>query len=350
VSLLEEFCQEVSLPPPIPIGPRTVWEQLLRRCHDRATHRYKAQCQNPNRKIEIGFIAAPQLNAWAATWEDTDLIGINVGTYLVLCDLFDRMLGHPNLFPKIGNPRAETLREIAEIKTSIENATKKNPFAPQDAERAKYAGQLMLLAFDFLFQHEFGHIFNGHTDWLNQTLGFCVLAEVGASAIPGLSGLDLQTLEMDADSFATLDGFSRLNLASYNGFFGSANDAAFALLLSHYCVWRLFAEHVDGDVDAILSEDHPPAVYRQRFNISYAIDLLLRDGIWTENAVGEQLSAVVFAAEVAFKTLTGVPIAREINAPDTYEKGGDLLGRLTENWKLLRPQLDLVKRGGVLAP
>lgn len=261
------------------------------------------------------------------------------------------MLGHPDLFPKIGNPQAEVARDTAEIKTSIENATKKNPFAPQGPERAKYADGLMLMAFDFLFQHEFGHIFNGHTDWLNQTLGFRVLAEVGASTIPGLSNLDLQTLEMDADSFASLDGFSRIiNIPSYTGFFGSQQGAVFALLFSLYCVWRLFAKHVDGDVDAILADDHPPAIYRQRFNVGFVIELLLKCGNWTEDAIGKQFGDVVFAAEVGFKTLTGAPIDKEMLAPETYKKSDQLLVRLTENWRLLRPQLDVLKRGGVLAP
>ena len=207
---------------------------------------------------------------------------------------------------------------------------------------------LSLLALGFMFEHELGHIFNGHTVWLNQELGFRILAEVGASNIPGLSGVDLQTLEMDADAFATLDGYNRLGAADDS--FGSRQASTFALIFAYYCVWRMFSGHVTNDLDAILAEDHPPAIYRQRFSIGLVLELLLRDGIYTAETVGEPISAAIAAAEGAFRTLTGVPIAIEIHAPETFQKSGELLARLTENWKLLRPQLDVLKRGGVLAP
>jgi hypothetical protein len=77
-----------------------------------------------------------------------------------------------------------------------------NRLWPNDPVRGDYASWLAWTARYFIFEHEFCHIFNGHLDWINKTTGFKALGEVGASSIPGLSNLDLQTLEADADCYA----------------------------------------------------------------------------------------------------------------------------------------------------
>ena len=360
------FCALAGLPAGIPVKPGTVWEQLWQRCHGRAVNRYAAQCKQPDARLELGFALEPEFNAWAATFDGVDFIGINIGVYFILRDLFDRMLSNPNILKGVGDITAEDPQPApyADIdKVDQSSPPQAHPYRPKDPVRAKYSTDLMLLGFDFIFQHELGHIFNGHTDWLNKNLGFRALAEVGAASIPGLSGLDLQTLEMDADCFAAQDGLNRTWGAQRNPDpsittpvyleklpLGSRREATFTAMFSYYCVWRLFSEETHGEVDQILKEDHPPAAYRQRYILGLAGEIALKQEILTKEEFAQTFGDCATEAEKGFTALTGVPVNKAIHGPDTWTKSGELLNRLTTNWRIIRPQLLPLVRGGNLAP
>jgi hypothetical protein len=53
-------------------------------------------------------------------------------------------------------------------------------------------------------------------------------------------------------------------------------------------------------------------------------------------------------AEEAFSLLSGISVLTAPQMTEGFERGNKLLDRLLENWKELRPELELLKRGGDL--
>src|SRR5689334_9189143 len=60
--------------------------------------------------IEFGFVDDGSFNAFATKYEDTDIIGMNVGLLLILNNLFFAMLSHPEILPAIGQSSAESAK------------------------------------------------------------------------------------------------------------------------------------------------------------------------------------------------------------------------------------------------
>jgi hypothetical protein len=337
-------------------------ETLVGQCKGQAEHRIRVQCPDPEAvRIEIGIINDGSFNAFAAKAEGVDLIGINVGTIFILRDLFDSMLSRPDILVQIGNIHAETARpSIYDPETHTLNLkilSHHRLFEPQDPERSKYSSTLFTIAFYFIFQHEFGHIFGGHVDWLMKTTGLPTLPELGAISATGLTGLDLQTLELDADCFGIQDVAMRVfryNSAASPAFpdvtaIGPKRDGMFALYFALYAVFRIFATRPTGQLSEILKDDHPPAIFRQRFVWGKILELLQRFDIMSVEDFEKISIEATLECERAFAVMTGRPVDPNLHTKETWDASGKLVSMILANWKVLRPELDELKRGGVLA-
>ncbi|MGY4568165.1 MULTISPECIES: hypothetical protein [Bradyrhizobium] len=75
-----------------------------------------------------------------------NVIKINRGTGLLLRDLFDQMLSHPNNLPHVGWPSAEIVRRDYQPRRSFYDltTTAQRNWQPKDPARAKYASDLAL--------------------------------------------------------------------------------------------------------------------------------------------------------------------------------------------------------------
>jgi hypothetical protein len=247
-------------------------DKLLVNCRNRALTTIQPYLPSlPNYKLLTGWTSEGHLNATAGIQDGSDCIAIALGTVHILRDLFLAMLSHPSLLTNIGSAWREEQRgqSVPNIKiTDAQLLDFTSNYVPRDQLRLRYASRLFSCAFNFIFQHEFGHLFHGHIDWKRRALS--------ESDLPsGITPLDLQTVEVDADCFGAIDVFiENMNISFVAGrgrapklnSFGSRKNAAFAVFFALYAVFKLFSDNKDlTDEASILSARHPPALYRQRF-------------------------------------------------------------------------------------
>lgn len=310
-------------------------------------------------RLESGWIYHGQFNARAGIRKEVDCIGINLGVIHILRNLFLSMLSHPRILPSIGNPSLERIRgpyNLSRVTASLEDF--RTHTFPNDQVRLQYCSHLFSCGFNFIFQHEFGHLFHGHVDWFKKTYGLWALSEVGASKTEKLRHIDLQTLEVDADGFAAIDVFAEilriyrtpqgaLRPATTN-LFGKSEDAVFGVLFAIYSVFRLFADNENLDDENILLRDHPPALYRQRFLLAQISEYVLEHEILSPPDFGRVTVSAMVEAEQAFSILTGKSVLHANQLTEPFARSDTMIRQLASNWKLLRPELDLLKRGGEL--
>lgn len=159
--------------------------------------------------IYIDFIDNLSFNACVAKFKDKYFIGINFGAYVLIKDLFYKILSSKYTFKNIGNSDIESAEDV---KMNIFlgeggitfDATAYTYAVPKDKVRMEYSHVLSSIVLDYIFLHELGHILRGHVDYVLETTGVTEWAEIFHSAeiknkiAPSFS----QTLEMDADSFS----------------------------------------------------------------------------------------------------------------------------------------------------
>lgn len=161
----------------------------------------------PFPKIIYDFVENSNFNAFALNAGPRYIIGVNWSVFVLLSDIFSRMLANPNILKNIGDVSKEKLMpQISDYYTnafdlfdSFENS-KYIVAQPIDNIRKKYADLLTLLAMDFIFEHELSHILFGHVDYINDKYGIKIFSEFSNNDVQIKNNTDFQTLEMDADS------------------------------------------------------------------------------------------------------------------------------------------------------
>jgi hypothetical protein len=336
---------------------------FMRQCRHRALLHIKAFCPTAaTYRVENGWIWNGEFNAAAGIDEvdGIDCVGINVGIAYIICNLFRAMLGHQEILTRVGDCKREEKRTYDLETTAVDLANFIPLKFPIDPRRARYCFQLSYCAFHFIFLHEFGHLFHGHVDWLCRNVGFARLDEIGAASIPGLKPINLQTIEMDADAFGVTDLLIAALGVSYDPtdrsnppripethVFGTRREAIFTVLFAIYSVFRVFGKENLAD-DAVFSADHPPAIYRQRFALGSMIELVQDLDVIPMQDFGHVVTEAVVEVEEAFSHLMGTSVLQAPQVREGFERGRQLLNQLLENWKKLKPELELLKRGGDL--
>lgn len=216
----------------------------------------------------VDVIENSEFNACVTKAGGAYYIGIYAGAIDITFNVFYRMLASNRLFPHIG----DILKESDTVKE--EEATTMNMFHldpyryvfPKDPVRQNFAEFLIINLLTFLVLHEYGHVVNGHCGY-RETLGTKV--QIDQKYSEGLLNyLDWQTLEMDADSFATNKGVELLHLR-FEGVFpiSEALKSTFTNWLSALQVWffsiytfyRIFG--YCNDIKNFKSgEHHPPSL------------------------------------------------------------------------------------------
>ncbi|BAR58817.1 hypothetical protein NK6_5659 [Bradyrhizobium diazoefficiens] len=324
------------------------------------------QVQSP---IRFGFVNNGSFNAFATLCENTDIIGMNLGLLINLNNLFLAMMSHPEILPKVGNPGVEQpkLYDPTKAARGIYAAAAETPLlSPNDPVRKDYAQKLSWIGRSFILEHEFCHLFNGHVDWLQNHTKSALFDEIGASLIPGLSSLDRQTFEMDADCY----GATHTTLAIFrnggpskvleNPHMSSPEDALYAVHFALYSVFRIFHNKPINEISKLLGDrNHPPAILRH-FITAAAISSRVDDNETMKSQFTlEQCSEIggraVRGVEAAFLFLQGRKWDPKIafNAerfPDGLQKAcSTAANELRANWKKLREQLQRFMRGEKLA-
>jgi hypothetical protein len=335
---------------------RAGYHFMMERCRTYIAGKVAALCPDPAIvQIEVNWLRNVQFNAVAGTEDGLHCIGINVGAGYVLMSLFDNMLSDPECLSHIGDPSIETPHknfdpEGSEINLS-DPLVRTRAYEPKCPIRAQCATSLSNAAFYFLFFHELGHVFNGHIKWLEQTCGFNSLGERGASAIPGLNSLDLQTLEMDADASACgsiLMWVLRAEKNLKNGGprfpmdtgLGAPIDAIFLLIIAIHALFRIFSDEELTTEEELFKYDHPPAMFRQQYMAATFLEIIKIHNIVEESVFIEKFKNALEEVEQYFRRAISVRPYHSIDINNVSLLAGNVLSRLLKNWKIFRPQLD----------
>ena len=95
--------------------------------------------------------------------------------------------------------------------------------------------------------------------------------------------------------------------------------------------------------------DHPPAIYRQRFALASMIEFIQDLNVIPMPDFGRVVTEAVVEAEEAFSHLMGTSALQGPQVREGFERSRKLLNQLLENWKKLKPEFELLKRGGDLS-
>ncbi len=277
--------------------------------------------------VEVGLIENLGFNASTTIEDGKAFVGIYYGTYMLLQHIFYRMLARPDVLTHIGDPTAEAkvesdlkdaspprnLDELLQLTGEIQNVPK-----PVDPVRAAYARMLWEQACEFIVNHEIGHLLYGHVGLLQERTNVRIVDERPMGIEPRL----LQTLEMDADTFAVAQATAYLNPAFFSvGHVLPSKQAPFifAATFATYATERLFGFGTNGPGNRYPSPD-----MRRRILI-YTFEKWIN--VWLSNVEGldrpaliESIGRAVLECERAFVSMFGgnipkLEILRSINDP-----------------------------------
>jgi hypothetical protein len=301
--------------------------------------------------VYIDFIDNDKFNAVATKKEDRYYIGINWGSVLILYDLFQRIMTSPKIFPHIGDASKEEIKKIynpliTEFSKLILSNDLDRGLGPKDVERKSHAATLTSLAIGFLFLHEYGHILNGHIDLKGNLFNSFSLSEMENDS-NSFTPLNSQTIEVDADRFATTFSIWFLDMSNHKNF-ESDTSAAEKFCLSHfekqletlsfaiYSLFRIF-DHKTHTLDEMQKKSHPTEVIRldMYFLVMHSI-LHHRLG----NKVNEIMAKTIVNVENAFLEISESFIeANYLNVGYTKMQK-EFLSLILKNWNTLRECLE----------
>lgn len=177
---------------------------------------YDVARQFPNTKpsfpeITFAFADRVVLNAFASLREHSYHVGMTLAAPLLLADYFHRVLANPDTFPEVGNPSAETrntlLQRTSPFALTLDDSSidLASPLSvqPKCPVRHRFSDVLAQSCVRFLLAHEIGHVWGGHLEYAHRRLSLTTLQEAVAFPFSVERALDYQSLECDADHFAT---------------------------------------------------------------------------------------------------------------------------------------------------
>ncbi len=303
--------------------------------------------------VHFDYVENTAMNAVAFEADGHEFVGIWVGALATIYSFFGCLLANRRLVPTIGDMSAEVEFES----DGGDDAWLVR--VPKDPARRSYAHLLSAIAVEFLFQHEIAHLMNGHVRLINRRSEIRFLVEFDEHSSQSLSSLDRQTLEMDADSFAVAQGAATFvgRLAEpekvfpkdWRQWYRSPRQALFAWIFSVYSLFRLFYKG-PADLDDLESAVHPPPGIRMFMVTACLLEFLKVRGQETLMKQFEPiLEEVIQEVEDAHSVVARCPV----DATGTYQwtdpRAQRHVSRVIDNWKHLRPQLEVLNRGGRLA-
>ena len=306
--------------------------------------------------IYIGYVENLDINAVAFEREGQDFVGLYAGAVVHIYRHFGALLCNCTFVPSIGSPDAE-----AHDPRSLNYADGEQSMVPNDPQRRSYARLLSRLACDFLLNHEFGHLINGHLKLMKALSGTACFAELDAVGTGTFGSLSRQALEMDADCFAVQQGVLALLECVNNPsalpessrcWYSSVDEALRTWTLAIYGLLRLF----DGsptDLDHLEAGPHPPPPIRAMMASATAMEVLKSRGHSDhERRCSAAFSYAMVEVERATAEQRGAPsIDPRFILPATDVLAIAHVGRLEQHWtNVVRPQLVPHARGGRLAP
>jgi hypothetical protein len=301
--------------------------------------------------VYFDYVENRGMNAFAFEFENYGFVGVYVGAVVTIYSLFGYLLSHPGFLTTIGHPSEEEEWTAFDPK----HLTRR----PKDPLRASFAHLLATFAIDFLFAHEIGHLMNGHVRFLRLKSGAPMFSEFDAMQGSELGNLTSQTLEMDADSFATGQGlagvFGRASDPNaifpkeFRPWFSTPKSALFAWMLAIYGFFRLFFGG-ETKFDDLLLTPHPPPTIRLNMTLGTLVEFLRKRGI--EELIPQlnpMFAEIVPTIERAHALITSTPVDDTGIRAAFDPRAAEHIRVLLAHWKTLRPHLVPLVLGGNLA-
>lgn len=283
-----------------------------------ATH---AKKRNPSISVVIGILDYEDFNASAFT--AADVIGINRGLFRRLLSMFMAIAG------------ADVMSWIGA------------------EDRISAAVWLFEAGKHFFFFHELGHIWNGHTR-LVRASGIAAIEEIRALPGGGITNLDLQTFEMDADGFAVANIFHiavdgtrfPYDNVEVNEKHGPNATSLMMLSMAIYFVFRMFDDAID--IENSEAWDHPSSPLRQFLITRILIAHALKTGAFSEKQASELSYTGAVLGEAIFAKIFS-KASKDVELGSAFgETGVQYSKKLLRHWKNLYSELNRLKPGGVL--
>lgn len=306
--------------------------------------------------IYCNFINNTYFNACARKVNNAYFIGINIGAYYLLNDIFSRMLSCPTILEEFGDsskeikPRPLFNAQITDL-TTLLNSKEEDVLInlPKDHQRLYFSQFLTSTAMKFLFLHEYGHIANGHLDLkfsLDKSTSFYEINNFKHTDT--ISALDLQTLEMDADCYAVCKGIIEILDLNKNcdsisepfikDFFGSLDKCIYLWVFAVYTFFRIFGFR-KCSVCELESYTHPPIGLRQHFVITTLDAFFDKNKIAFRSELLETWKKTIIGVEKAFEEISeqGYDVSqfRFAMKNEVFEHGRKIM----RNWNNIRPML-----------
>lgn len=234
----------------------------------------------------INVINSQSIGAAAKVVNEEYFIGINLGTFAVIETLFDRMCASKNILTEFGeaDTELESVKMLNPVLINFEKFlvqwNKQEPLPyPKNENRVMLSKLLAGFALIHVVMHEYAHILHGHVDFSNSKFGIsyldhCVSVYFDENGNKKLDPLTSQTLEFDADIFATTRGIQRIQESvktnyTFNEvvrpFYIDLNTTLYLWCFSVYSLFRLFGDTLPS-VQDLPDLSHPPAPLRQMIN------------------------------------------------------------------------------------
>ncbi len=140
--------------------------------------RRHAACVGTFPEVFAGIASCTSINGCAFRSGDIFYVGLCRGTFELLAEAFRRLLSMPTVFPEIGDASKEVPdRNFPPLPRDSLSLPFDQRFLPNDPVRYSASAWMMIVALDFLIQHEFRHLQGGHADYAYHRLNGRMLTE-----------------------------------------------------------------------------------------------------------------------------------------------------------------------------
>lgn len=298
--------------------------------------------------VYFDFIDNYSFNAHVRKGSNSEYyLGVRIGVFYLLEDMYNKMFSKKSILPLIDSEYES--EEESKINMIFSEGLAYDNFEktcyPKSFLRQRYSNIYTAFAFRFLIMHEFGHIIRGHVDYKLSSHGES-WNEYQIKMSTHYEPIISQTLEMDADSFATNHAYIIAQYNIVNETMSKINfPDIFLSLTTFYRNWG-FAIYAfmrlqgfeELDIISAKSKSHPPASTRLSMIGSNIVAILKRDSIVNIEEIIDSYSVSILDAEIAFAKVSYFKYSPLLFL-NNHNRSLNYVTEIAEKWNEVRPFL-----------
>lgn len=282
-------------------------------------------------------------------------IGIFSYTIIKLHDLFNSILADKNCFHNVGDPNFDAIIinpisgkiiDPFDARFSLNHGWNKDRSPlPLDPIRMHTANILIKFAVDYIIRHEVAHHLFGHIKLIKKE---------------NLDNLSFQTLEMDADSFATNRAYWEYKYCVENNdlnqnkidkdlhFIYKNEETAF--FYWGFSIYNLLLLSDSINTGLVIQISHIPSRIRIKMILGNIFTILLKKGNGITGDYKENAVKIYLEGEKCYEQITGNKIKRDENRLALSEEISEYSNKICTNWKTIYPLLVPLSYGKLTVP